>query len=131
MSARILLIDDDDITRELFSSLLVAAGHQVWELPSPIGATRTISANRIDIVILDIFMPQMDGDKSARMLRENPRLKDLGIILVSSCEQERLISLAERVGADAVVPKAEARAKLVHVVRQVIHRSRNTSRTTP
>jgi CheY-like chemotaxis protein len=130
MSARILLIDDDDITRELFSSLLVAAGHQVWELPSPIGATRTISANRIDIVILDIFMPQMDGDKSARMLRENPRLKDLGIILVSSCEQERLSSLAERVGADAVVPKAEARAKLVPVVRQVLHRSRNASRTT-
>jgi CheY-like chemotaxis protein len=129
MPARILLIDDDDIARELLSSLLVAAGHQVWELPSPIGATRTILSERIEIVILDIFMPQMDGDKSAKMLRENPRLHDLGIILISSCEEERLRNLADRVGADAVVPKAEARAKLVQVVNRVMRAPRSAPRS--
>jgi CheY-like chemotaxis protein len=129
MSARILLIDDDDIVRELLSSLLIGAGYQVWELPSPIGATRTILNERIEIVILDIFMPQMDGDKSAKMLRENPRLHDLGIILVSSCEEERLRSLAERVGADAIVSKAEVRTKLVQVVARV--RMRRLPRSIP
>lgn len=128
MPARILLIDDDDIVRELLSSLLVGAGHRVWELPSPIGATRTILSERIEVVILDIFMPQMDGDKSAKMLRENPRLQDLGIILVSSCEEERLRSLAERVNADAVVSKAEARARLVQVVSKVLRTPRITRR---
>jgi CheY-like chemotaxis protein len=127
MSARILLIDDDDIVRELLSSLLLGAGHQVWELPSPIGATRTILNERIEIVILDIFMPLMDGDKSAKMLRENPRLRDLGIILVSSCEEERLQKLAERVGADAIVSKSEVRTRLIQVVGRV--RSRRLSRS--
>lgn len=130
MPARILLIDDDDIARELLSSLLVTAGHRVWELPSPIGATRTILSERIDIVILDIFMPQMDGDKSAKMLRENPRLHDLGIILISSCEEERLRRLADRVGADAIVSKSEARAKLVQVVSRVMRVPRSTQRPT-
>jgi CheY-like chemotaxis protein len=71
----------------------------------------------------------MDGDKSAKMLRENPRLQDLGIILISSCEEERLRTLADRVGADAVVPKAEARAKLVQVVGRVMRTPRSTPRS--
>jgi CheY-like chemotaxis protein len=130
MAARILLVDDDDVARELLSSLLIAAGHQVWELPSPIGATRTILSERIEVVILDIFMPLMDGDKSAKMLRENPRLQGLKIILVSSCEEQRLRALADRVGADAVVPKADVRARLAHVVSRLLRAPRSTFRPT-
>ena len=86
MPPRVLLIDDDDIAREFLASLLKDGGHEVHELPSPIGATRTILNEGIDVVVLDIFMPQMDGDKSAKMLRENPRLEGMGIVLVSSCD---------------------------------------------
>jgi len=130
MPTRILLIDDDDITRELLASLLKTARHEVWELPSPIGATRTILRERIEVVILDIHMPQMNGDKSAKMLRENPRLQDLGIIMVSSCDVAQLETLAKRVGADAVVPKADARAKLVPVVERVALRIQARERAT-
>jgi CheY-like chemotaxis protein len=130
MATRILLIDDDDISRELLASLLKTARHEVWELPSPIGATRTILRERIEVVILDIHMPQMDGDKSAKMLRENPRLQDLGIILVSSCDVAQLETLAKRVGADAVVPKSDARAKLVPVVERVSIRLQARERAT-
>jgi CheY-like chemotaxis protein len=48
------------------------------------------------------FMPDMDGDKSAKMLRENNRLSALAIVLVSSSEPEKLRDIAERVKADAV-----------------------------
>lgn len=130
MAARILLIDDDDISRELLASLLKAARHEVWELPSPIGATRTILRERIEVVILDIHMPQMNGDKSAKMLRENPRMQDLGIILVSSCDVTLLETLARRVGADAIVPKADARARLVPVVERVSLRIQARERAT-
>lgn len=124
MTSRVLLIDDDDIAREFLASLLRDAGHEVFELPSPIGATRTILSERIDIVILDIFMPQMDGDKSAKMLRENARLDGLAIILVSSCDTLRLTEIAARVNADAVVSKADARAQLVATVNRVAVRAR-------
>ncbi len=131
MTARILLIDDDDVARELLSSLLVAAGHQVWELPSPIGATRIILAEAIELVILDIFMPQMNGDKSAKMLRENPRLLGLGIILVSSCAEAELKTLAERVNADSLVPKADARSRLVPEVSRVLRTLRRRTSKAP
>ena len=119
MPARILLIDDDEITRELLASLLRDAGHKVFDLPSPIGATRAILNNAIDIVVLDIFMPQMDGDKSAKMLRQNPRLGGIAIVLVSSCDPAQLEEIARRVKANAVVSKANVRTKLVSTVNEL------------
>jgi len=124
ISRRILLIDDDDIAREFLSSLLKDAGHEVLELPSPIGATRTIINEHIDVVVLDVFMPQMDGDKSAKMLRENPRLEGLPIVLVSSCDPEQLEEIAIRVKADAVVAKADALFNLVPAVNRISFRAR-------
>jgi CheY-like chemotaxis protein len=119
MPSRVLLIDDDDIAREFLASLLREAGHEVYELPSPIGATRTILSEGIAVVILDIFMPHMDGDKSAKMLRENPRLDGIGIVLVSSCPAAQLEEIATRVKADAVVSKEDARMKLVPTVNRL------------
>jgi len=116
---RILLIDDDDIAREFLASLLRDAGFQVFELPSPIGATRAILNNAIDVVVLDIFMPQMDGDKSAKMLRDNPRFTGIAIVLVSSCDPTQLDEIAARVRANAVVSKADAREKLVATVKRL------------
>ena len=59
MVSRVLLIDDDDIAREYLASLLRDAGHEVFELPSPIGATRTILSEGIEAVVLDVIMPDM------------------------------------------------------------------------
>lgn len=128
MVSRVLLIDDDDIAREYLASLMRDAGHEVFELPSPIGATRTILSEGIEAVVLDVFMPDMDGDKSAKMLRENSRLSALAIVLVSSSEPEKLREIAERVKADAIVCKADARTNLVSTVRAAI-RARSRNRT--
>jgi CheY-like chemotaxis protein len=116
MTTRVLLIDDDDVAREFLGTLLRQAGYEVHELPSPIGATRVLLNKNIDIVVLDVFMPQMDGDKSAKVLRDNPRLQGIRIVLVSSCEESQLEEISARVQADAVVPKAEARLRLVPTV---------------
>jgi CheY-like chemotaxis protein len=128
MGSRVLLIDDDDVAREFLSELLRDAGHVVFELPSPIGATRTILSEGIDAVVLDVFMPDMDGDKSAKMLRENSRLAGLAIILVSSSELSKLEEIAARVKADAVVCKVDARTTLVPTVQAALRwRARSRS----
>ena len=120
MVARVLLIDDDDIAREFLAKLLSDAVHEVFELPSPIVATRTILSEGIEAVVLDVFMPDMDGDKSAKMLRENSRLADLASVLISSSEISQLEEIASRVKADAVVCKADARTTLVSTVRAAL-----------
>lgn len=108
-----LVIDDDDIARELIVSVLEDGGYETFDLPSPIGATQVIIDRGIEIVVLDLFMPAMSGDKLAKMLRSNPRLQALTIVLVSSCDIAQLQDLADSVKADAVVPKHEIRTGLL------------------
>ncbi len=110
---RVLVIDDDAIARELLVSILREGGHETFELHSPIGATQIIARDGVDAVVLDVMMPALSGDKLAKMLRSNPRLSHLHIVLVSSCDKRELDNLAKQVHADAVVSKRDARTTLL------------------
>jgi DNA-binding response OmpR family regulator len=113
---RILVIDDDDIARELLTSTLKDAGHDVSELPSAIGASREIFRHNIDVVVVDVMMPDINGDKLAKLLRSNPRGNALAIVLVSSRPADELHELARIATADAVVPKDRIRTELSRAV---------------
>ena len=113
--ARVLVIDDDEIVRELMCELLRAAGCDVFDTGSPIGVTKLIAQHRVDTVVLDVVMPDISGDKLAKLLRNNPRLQQLAIVLVASGKEEDLAKLASEVSADAVVPKSDLVERLATV----------------
>src|SRR5882724_4118946 len=113
---KVLVIDDDAVARELLVSILREGGHETFELHSPIGATQIIAKEGLDAVVLDVLMPAFSGDKLAMMLRSNPRLSHLIIVLVSSCDKRELDNLAKQVHADAVVSKRDARTTLLPAI---------------
>lgn len=113
---RVLVIDDDDVARELLVGTLEKAGHLVFPLPSAIGATREIFQHAIDAVVIDVMMPDINGDKLARVLRQNSRGKRLAIVLVSSRPLDELRALAVSAQADAMLPKSAIRAQLGETV---------------
>jgi CheY-like chemotaxis protein len=113
---RVLVVDDDDMVRTHLASLLSSAEHVVHSLPSAIGVTRAVLQHSIDVVTIDIAMPSLSGDKLAALLRQNPRLKNLGVVLISGRPSEELERIASEVSADAVVTKADSRTKFVAAV---------------
>ena len=113
---RVLVIDDYDIARMAMVDLLEAAGLQVSDLPSPIGATQKLLQEQIDVVVLDVMMPSLRGDKLANLLRKNPRLQHLGVILVTGALLEELQDFADQVMAHAVVEKTRIESALVDAV---------------
>jgi CheY-like chemotaxis protein len=127
---RVLVIDDDDVVRELMCDLLRKRDYVVFGSGSPIGVTKLITQNLINVVVVDVMMPDISGDKLARLLRNNQKMKDVAIVLVSSGELDALTQLAKSVQADAVVPKSELRTQLAIVVGR-IHASRQLSKTFP
>ena len=119
---RVLLIDDDEIVRELLSSTLKRFKHEVYELASAMGAARLIFEQSIDAVVIDVNLPDLSGDKLARVLRQNSRDRGLGIVLVSSLpvdELERLTLFAE---ADDMVAKSNIRSGLEPAIRRACQR---------
>jgi PleD family two-component response regulator len=117
----VLVIDDSDVARAEMIRVLEQAGFRVMGLASPIGATRAILENGVRVVVIDIMMPGMRGDRLAALFRGNPRLRDLGVVLVSGASAAELLSLSVESGANAVVSKANLH-ELVPAVRKAMRR---------
>lgn len=124
----ILVIDDSQIVRASLARMLEGGGYRVHERSTPIGASAVIVRERVDAVVLDINMPVMSGARFAELLQANDRLKHVALVLVTG-DPEQLRSVADKVGADAALTKAEARTQLVDVVDAVMERREATSTT--
>jgi CheY-like chemotaxis protein len=112
----VLVIDDSEIARAEISHRLSTAGFKVSSLASPIGATRAIVDQAIDVVIIDVQMPSIRGDRLAALFRGNPRFSSLGVILVTGGNEAELTLLREVAQADAVLSKGSLE-RLVSLVR--------------
>ena len=125
---KVLVIDDDDVGRTLISEVLLDSCSRVIGLSSPIGATQTAVAEQVDVVVLDVEMPNLRGDMLAKLFRKNPRLGHLGVVLVSGCRSEELVRLGNSCGADAVLSKRDVRSQLRFVVHHAWMLSKNRNR---
>jgi len=119
-SADVLVIDDSDIARGAMVRALRMAGLSVIDLPSPIGATRAIIRSSVRLVVIDINMPSMRGDKLAALFRSSERFKDIKLVLISGADIVELRSLAREVKANGVVAKSEGNDVLVSTVRRLL-----------
>ena len=79
---QILVVDDDKNTRLLFKAILEHENYTVFVASNGVEAMDVMDKNHIDLVVLDIMMPQMDGYEFTRGLREND--DNLPILMVSA-----------------------------------------------
>jgi PleD family two-component response regulator len=121
---RVVIIDDDDFEREFVVDLLKAAGQfNVSSMSSVFGLTNHLINEQVEVVVLDVMMPSIRGDKLATLLRKSPALANLGVVLISSLPEDELAPLMAEVEVDAFVPKANLRSELAAVIRSVAARA--------
>jgi CheY-like chemotaxis protein len=121
-AVRVVVIDDDEFECAFLVDILKTAGFNVSSLPSVIGVTNHLVQERVQVVVLDVMMPAMRGDKLAALLRRNPSLPKLGVVLVSSLPEEEITPLLVQAEVDAFVSKANVRSELASVVSSVGNR---------
>jgi CheY-like chemotaxis protein len=115
-SIHVLVIDDDEIAREYMCDVLRKAGFVVDDMPSSIGVTSRVVRDQFHVVVIDVMMPAIRGDKLASLLRKNPQLRSLGVVMVSGATRDELEQLGPEIDPDRVVNKADARTQLVDAV---------------
>jgi CheY-like chemotaxis protein len=82
--AHILVIDDEFSLAEVVEAILTDAGHEVVTASNGRQGLERAKENRPDLVLLDFMMPIMGGPSTIKALREEPGLRDIPVIVMSS-----------------------------------------------
>lgn len=122
MSKKILVVDDSPLVLAMASDALKEAGFEVFTATNGIEANSYIfsTSNRPDLIILDIMMPLLDGNKKAKILKEKDFSKDIPILFISSKTEDELVKLVTDAGADGYICKPFTPQSIVSSVRKVL-----------
>lgn len=103
--ARVMIIDDDEGVRTVVASMLAHAGFHTVVVASAEEALATLRMQSVDLLVLDGCLPGLDGMTFCRRLREDPRLADLPVLLMSSHCSPCEVSATLAAGANDYVGK--------------------------
>jgi len=125
---KILIIDDDRVSLEKLRAILAGEGYQVLTASDGEEGLRITRQERPDLIILDVLLPRLDGFQFCEILKKDPLLKDIPIMMLTGVyitqeDIERGLQLgAERyiLKADAYAAKPFARADLVREVKALL-----------
>ncbi len=122
--ARILIVDDQPLTRELMTLVIQAQGHKTLIAANGAEALAIAAQRPLDLVILDVIMPGMDGFEVARRLRADERRRNVPINIVSTLEdkESRINGLAA--GADDFLTRPVDRLELKVRVQNLLRMKR-------
>lgn len=117
---RILVVDDDDTTRELLRGMLERSGHDVREAADGRAGLRDLYAAPPDLVILDVEMPELDGWQTLERIRD---LSDVPILMLTAHETELERVRGLQGGADDYVVKPFGHQELTARVQALLRRA--------
>lgn len=113
---RVLVIDDEPDVLLLCRVNLEFAGHEVLEAPDGERGLELATAERPDLIVLDVMLPQRDGISVLEELVETPETSDTPVVLLTAKAQREDQLRGWRAGAADYVTKPFSPAMLTHVV---------------
>lgn len=123
MEKVVLVVDDSSTVRKFVAASLNLKGFRVVTAADGIEALERMPAEKIDLIILDLNMPDMDGFEFMRTLRETPEYRNIPIIILSSMTDLKNKDLALGMGAIAFLEKPLSTEAIQREVFRFINRA--------
>jgi DNA-binding response OmpR family regulator len=123
MSVRVALIDDDSLFRRMMSEVLSSEGFVVEAFEDGPRALAALTAQPPDAVLLDLWMPGMDGIQVCGALRSDPRTARVPILMLTGSTDQDDQLLGFEVGADDYIHKPIVGAVLLARLRAALRRA--------
>ena len=119
MSAKILVMDDDEVIRELVKLHLSRAGYEVLVAEDGVGGGLALQNQRPDLVLVDIDMPHFNGLELLKSIKSDPSVKRIPVMLITPRRTRR-----RKPGASVPSPTSSSRCAWI----ACLPPSRNTRR---
>jgi CheY-like chemotaxis protein/MinD-like ATPase involved in chromosome partitioning or flagellar assembly len=120
---KILLVDDDPKAVKLMGYILLKEGYEVVPALSGKEALELLDREKIDLVILDIMMPEMDGYEVCRRIRANPATAKIPVVMLTAKAMPEDRIAGYEAGADHYLTKPVLPAELVATVKAILARA--------
>lgn len=124
MAAQILVVDDDPHIRDVLCFALTNAGLKVFPAAGGERALEVLNQEKIDLIVLDIGLPDIDGLEVCRRVRKT---SDVGILFLSARSEEIDRILGIELGGDDYMVKPFSPRELVARVGAILRRARNVN----
>jgi len=118
-----LVVDDSITMRRVTQRLLERRGAKVHTARDGLDAITVLQEHSVDVILLDIEMPRMDGYQFATHVRNDPKLKALPIIMITSRSGEKHRAKAIEIGVNDYLSKPYQESQLVAAIEALVGRS--------
>lgn len=119
--AKILVVDDDMFIRDVYAEVLQAEKYDVAVAVDGEQALKMIEDGGFDLVLLDVMLPKMDGITVLAQVKQNPKVANVPIIMLTNFGQSDLVDKATKMGATEYLLKyAFTPGEVVEKVKKIL-----------
>ena len=122
VGAKVMVIDDSNTIRRSAEIFLLKAGCEVILAEDGFDALAKITDHQPEVIFVDIMMPRLDGYQTCALIKKNPRLREIPVIMLSSKDGLFDRARGRLVGSDEYLTKPFTKDTLLEAVRR--HRPR-------
>jgi signal transduction histidine kinase len=133
ITGTILVADDQEANRELLEELLTAQGSKVITVPDGAAALEELSKTQVDLVLLDVMMPRLNGFEACERIKNNPATYLIPVVLVTALSDKQNRIEGIKAGADDFLTRPVDPIELLTRVRSLLtlkHRTHELERRT-
>ena len=116
----ILVVDDISQNNDLLEAYLAPQGYEIIKAVSGEEALQKLASNQIDLILLDVMMPGMDGFEVTRRIRQDPKTKLMPIILVTALKETEDRIKGIQAGCDDYISKPFNKMELLARVQSLL-----------
>ncbi len=122
MKKKILIIDDEPDILKLVSLRLKKLGHDILTADNGKDGLDSIKANKPDMILLDLILPVISGEKICRQIKKDEELKHIPVILFTASDVS-VADTAKQLGAEDYIAKPFDPKKLVEKVQKILKKA--------
>ena len=114
---RILVVDDSPPILELATTMLKLLGYEPVKASTGVEALKILSEEELDMALLDVMLPDMDGFKICAHIRSSDKFADMPVIMLSAKKTGEDVEKGLKVGANEYLTKPFKSAELAELIK--------------
>ena len=115
-----MAVDDDEKVLRIIEAMLIPHGYEVIPAHNGHDAILAMTKTKPDLVLMDIFMPKMDGYTALGEIKNNVAIREVPVVMVSAVGQDLNKKLAKSLGAVGYITKPFKSQELLDVINHLL-----------